>query len=175
MEDLLYPSAGEHCFPVPWLSCMGAETRHTAGVAVAVPHRYTHDAAHGHTSFMIYRKKGRETEKNKTKSKVRSNLIQPSLGPFQILSRPVGTSRVCTRSRRVQSWLCWSILNRWDQNCYSTLFYRSVVDDPALIPQQPLFLVPQPLHRTHLWMSSIVFLLFECFSGLLVTHEMFLL
>lgn len=78
---------------------MGAESGHTAGVTVAVPHRYTHDAAHGHTSFMIYRKKERERERGTltavdytlgiTKSRKLlwvhcspgSNLIQPSLGP----------------------------------------------------------------------------------------------
>lgn len=44
---------------------MGAESGHTAGVTVAVPHRYTHDAAHGHTSFMIYRKKEGERERER--------------------------------------------------------------------------------------------------------------
>lgn len=35
---LLYPSAGEESFSVPSLSSVGAESCHTAGVAVAVPH-----------------------------------------------------------------------------------------------------------------------------------------
>lgn len=52
------------------------------------------------------------------------------------------------------------------------MFYRSIVDDPALVPQQLLFLVPQPLHRTHLWISSIeVFTSSEYSSGFLVTYR----
>lgn len=35
---LLYPSAGEESFSVPSLSSVGAESCHTAGVTVAVPH-----------------------------------------------------------------------------------------------------------------------------------------
>ncbi len=58
--DVLYPGAGEQCFSGPWLSCIGAESSHTAGVTVAVPHWYTHYTAHGHTSFLIYREKERE-------------------------------------------------------------------------------------------------------------------
>lgn len=51
---LLYPGAGEDSPAVPSLSSVGAERRHTAGVAVAVSHWNTHDAAHGHTGVLIY-------------------------------------------------------------------------------------------------------------------------
>lgn len=51
---LLYPSAGEESFSVPSLSSVGAESRHTAGVTVAVLHEDTRDAAHRYTGLLIY-------------------------------------------------------------------------------------------------------------------------
>lgn len=57
---LLYSSAGEQSSSVPWLSCIGAESSHTAGVTVAVPYWYAHYTAHDHMSFLIYREKQTE-------------------------------------------------------------------------------------------------------------------
>lgn len=57
--SLLDPGAGEQGSPVPWVSRVGAESGHTAGVTVAVPRWNAHDAAHGHTSCLIWREKQR--------------------------------------------------------------------------------------------------------------------
>lgn len=57
-----------------------------------------------------------------------------------------------------------------DQVCYGTLFDGGEVDDPALVPQQPLFLVPQPLQQTDHSDVSVVFSeCFLCFCGELTT------
>lgn len=53
----------------------------------------------------------------------------------------------------------------WDQFCiniliflyHATLFNGSKVDDPALVPQQLLLLVPQPLHHTDDWILALAF------------------
>lgn len=51
---LLYPCAGEEGFSVPSLSSAGAESRHTAGVTVAVLHDNTRDTAHRYSGLLIY-------------------------------------------------------------------------------------------------------------------------
>ena len=54
--------------------------------------------------------------------------------------------------------------NRFELDHFGTLFYSGEVDDPALVPQQLLFVVLQPLHRDRFfdWCSSAGV---ECFGA----------
>lgn len=163
---VLNSSAGKECFPGYRLSSVGTEGRYTAGVTVTVGHDHTHDAAHGQTSHMVCGKKKKAlmlAQRNIQTSRdtcsgdgdagygLSGPLVFVDVGLCQggqLVSNHWSAVHRCWRDRTKENILYFLFplfCSLGNLSWIFTLFYCPKVNDPTLVPQQLLLLVPQPL------------------------------